>query len=125
MSFEADLYSRLSNDTEVAALVDTRVYPLAAPTEPTSPFCVYSILSKTNTNSHSGFGDISQYKVQVSCFADNYTMAKQVAGAVTSTLQNWPGAQGIQAAFSINEYDVYDKDNSLFHVPVQYLIIYQ
>ncbi|MEA4924929.1 MAG: DUF3168 domain-containing protein [Syntrophomonadaceae bacterium] len=125
MSFETDLYSRLSNDPEVAALVDTRIYPLVAPPEPTSPFCVCSILSKTNTNSHSGFGDISQYKVQVSCYADTYQTAKDVANAVTSALKTWPGAQGAQAVFRSNEHDLYDKDNNLYHVPVEFLIIYK
>ncbi len=125
MSFEADLYSRLSGDSEVVTLVDTRIYPLVAPQGTSRPYCVYLTLSKPNTYSHSGFGEISQIKIQVSCYADTYQTAKDVANAVTAALKTWPGSQGAQAVFRSNEHDLYDKDNNLYHVPVEFLIIYK
>lgn len=125
MSFESDLYTRLSNDTGLTALVDTRIYPLVAPANTTRPYCCYMVVSQPHQYSHSGFSGLSQVRTQVSCYADNHGSAKSVADAVIAALESWSDNNTIQCSMLLNEQDVFEKETGLYHVPVEFSVAYK
>ncbi len=124
MSFETDLHTRLSQDGGISALVSTRLFPALAPQGTARPYCVYTVVSKPHIYSHSGFSGLSKIKVQVSCYGDSYQQAKNVANAVISALETWPGSQGSQSAFCTNQQDVYETETGLYRIPIEFQIIY-
>lgn len=125
MSFESDLYNRLSGDTVISSLVGTRIYPSAAPQNTIRPYCVYQLVNKPHIYSHSGYSGLSQLKVQLISYGDSYQDAKQVAAAVTSLMESWPGSQGCQSAFQSNESDSFEKETNFYRVITDFLLIYQ
>lgn len=122
---EEDLYSHLSTFTGLTALVGDRVYPVTAPQTVQAPFCVFFKVSDARIYSHQGFSGLERVRVQISCYAETYLEAKQVAEQVTAAMEAWLAANvKVQASFQENELDMYDSETGLYHVPVDFFIWY-
>lgn len=119
---ETALYSRLTTYAPLEALISTRVYAVAPPQDVVLPYCVCSKVSNQRQYSHDGYSSLQRPRIQVSCFATGYLIAKQIAEQVIAALESWPGADNVQAAFMENEIDLYEQDTKLYHVPVDFLI---
>ena len=115
MSLEIALFNKLKD----VNLVSNRVYAVKAPQGVDKPYIVYSKVSNQREYSHDGFADLSRARMQVSCYADSYGSAKQVAEEVISTLEGWENV-----SFLVNEQDLYEEDTGIYHVPVDFFIWY-
>jgi hypothetical protein len=87
MSIETDLYTTLSNDAGVTALVSTRIYPSLAPEGVTHPYITYQVITGTRLSTITGVGDATRKRIQMSCHANTYSVAKSVSAAVEAALE--------------------------------------
>lgn len=82
----------LINDAAVAALIGSRVYPIALPQGSTLPAAVFHMIDATEDD----FGVLSDPRIQISCFAATYDGAKALRQAVKNCLKRYRGtAKGI------------------------------
>lgn len=91
MNIEEMLYAILSNDTDVVALVSTRIYPLFVPQDATRPAIAYQQISGPSTYSHNGNSGLQEVRFQLTCEGNTYSQANSVAIAAREALegQNW------------------------------------
>ncbi len=72
------IYSALSSDEDLAALVSDRIYPVAIPEGSTFPFVVYSGVNVQGEYSKDGcIGDNISF--QIACVSETYTNATRIA----------------------------------------------
>lgn len=128
MTLEEGLYSHLVNDSGVAALVSTRVYPLLVPQDTTLPAIAYQRISGPRDHTHSGASGLALARMQVSCLGNSYGQAKQVSEAVRAALDGLRGSLGAvsaDAVFLDNERDEWSTAFEEAVVQQDYLIWYQ
>lgn len=105
MSIETDLYSTLSNDAGVTALVSDRIYPNLAEEDDPRPYIVYQLITGERLSTITGVNDARRKRVQISCHADTYASAKAVAAAVYAALEG--------DGYLELEYDLYDHETQI------------
>ena len=80
------VFSILTNNAGVSAIVSTKVYPVTAPQLIKTPFITYSIISVTPTNTKDRPSPVDEVRVQVDCYETTYAKAETLAGAVRTAL---------------------------------------
>lgn len=108
------IYSRLSTDAAVAALVKKRIYP-HTPVDPVErPYITYHLVSM-GPRSHAMGSDPSLVtdRYQVDLWTDSYSKLITLNTAVMAMLSRWRGTEAsvvIQASFHIDRRDSYEPD---------------
>lgn len=110
MSIETSLYSTLTGDAGVSALIGTRVYPNLAPEGAAHPLVAYSVISGSHIDTIPGTGDTTRKLVQIDCHANTYSSAKAVAAAVISALEG--------DGYHRGEHDIYDSQSQVHTVAI-------
>jgi hypothetical protein len=77
-----EIYTALSANAPVAALIGTRIYPLLMPESVLLPAIVYQTVATTPQNGFSGNHGLDNVRVQVDCWADSLPAAQALAAAV-------------------------------------------
>lgn len=94
MSIEAALYTLITSDVALAALVGTRVYPLVIPQETCldATAMAYQVISSMPEYAHAE-GDVylDRVRVQLSFQAGSYGALKTAMAAVRSLLSGYSG----------------------------------
>lgn len=85
------IYSILSNDAGVTALVGTKIYPDIIPLGTAYPATVYSVVSTTPTNVKDGASTLDATVVQVDIYSDDYSEAQSIASAIRTALDTYSG----------------------------------
>ena len=91
MSIKAAIFSILSNDAGVAALVTARIYPAQAPQRVTAPFITYRRISGPRDHTLSGPTGLTRPRFEFSCWATTDDGAEALAAAVRAALANYSG----------------------------------
>lgn len=86
MSAESDLYTLLSGNAGVAALVSTRIYPDLVPEGKTLPYIGYERVSTEPVNALSGAQLGALVGLTVACWAGTRVAAEALADAVVAAL---------------------------------------
>jgi hypothetical protein len=87
MSLETKLYTLLSGNAGVVALVATRIYPLTAPQEAAMPYVVYTRVSSGRLYSLTGYSNLEYPRMQVDCYGTTYSEAKLLSEAVVTAIR--------------------------------------
>ena len=112
MSIETDLYTTLSNDSGVTALISTRIYPNLAPEGVTHPYVTYQVVTGERLSTIAGVDDAKRKRIQINCHADTYASAKDLAAAVEAALEG--------DGYLAFERDFYDPDTQIHTVNVDW-----
>lgn len=80
------IYSTLTTNTAVAAIVTKRVYPVVIPQKGSFPAVTYQRVSGNRVNGLDGAGELVQARVQVDCWAESYSAVRALADAVSAAL---------------------------------------
>jgi hypothetical protein len=113
---EQSLYSALTNDSTVSALVSTRIYPVIAPQSAALPMIVYQRVSTVPVTSIDGDSGLDSVRMQVSCWAKTYAETKSLAAAVRSAVMaNLIGVTD-------SELDDYDAETRSFRVIIDFVV---
>jgi hypothetical protein len=116
------VYSILSSNTTVTALVSTRIYPLRTPEAITQPFIIY----KTTTDpidTKDGASKQHLIDLDLTIFAKSYETAQTIYLATKTALDRYSGTvqtEKIQTIIFIDSRDSYDNSAELYRVDVMY-----
>ena len=126
MSFPADvLYTYLSTYAGLIALTSTRIYPVDGLEQCAKPYIVYAVISEIRHYCHGGYSNLSEYRVQISCYGDTLASARAVADQVVTAMDAWPAANAnVQASFFENDLYIFEENTKLHHIPVDYKVAY-
>lgn len=86
MSVQNDLYTALSGDAGLSALVGTRIYPVRVPQSPAYPLVSYMRVSNSHVNSLSGSSGLDNSRYQFDVYSDTYASANSVADAIIAAM---------------------------------------
>ena len=107
----ADIFSILSNDEGVKAIVGSRIYPNNAG-ENVMPLCIYE-LDNLNVMSTYDNGRINDCDIalRVICFGETYLQCQELAAAVIKVLDHYVGGRIYGLFFmSTNEQNIVDAE---------------
>ena len=85
MKVGAAIYSMLKDDSAVAALVGTRIYPELAEEGAATPYVVYSVVSNTPVDTKDS-APVDEAQLEVFSVADTYAAANDLADKVRAAL---------------------------------------
>src|SRR3972149_5680654 len=86
MALGEEIYTLLTNDSPVAAIVSTRIYPLIAPQDAAVPFIVYQRISGNPVNEMAGYASLENPRYQVDAYADSYAAARDLATKIHTAM---------------------------------------
>lgn len=128
MHIEQALKRHMEAQGDLTALVGERIYYVRAPQDVDTPYLVFFKVTALRPHSHEGGSGLAYSRFQLSCFANSYYEAKQMAWALQAALQGFSGTMGgaegteIGGCFYDNEQDNYEPEMRLYHIAVDYLI---
>lgn len=126
MSINSRLFSRLSADAGVSALVFAsgiyRIYPVQVPQDAQYPAVVYQTVNNTPINHLTGESDLQNDRVQIDCYAESSDQAHALADAIKAAMQ---GDANNFKAVRVSRNDIpFDDDTKLHRVSIDYSIWY-
>src|SRR5512137_1455993 len=96
MPVESKIYSALSGATIVTSVVSTRIYPMAIPQGVAAfPALVYSRAGSLRVNSLSGYSNLENAQIEVSCWATRYNDAKDLSTRVHGVMDAATGFRAL------------------------------
>ena len=81
----------LAGDTDVAAVVSTRIYPVLIPQGAALPAITYQLLSSEPFAAHDGHTGHTKDRFQINCYSTSYATAKDLAEKVRLALSGYSG----------------------------------
>ena len=118
---ETLVYTTLTGDAGVAALVGTRVYPAIIPQDAALPALAYQRISSQAIQWQDGSAAPIRPRIQVTAVADDYSEAKGLAAAVRSALNGVSSGQ-ILSSFMDTDADGFTDTSDLYTVRMDFLI---
>ncbi len=91
---EDAIWFLITNDSTVAALVVSRVYPVLAPQGAAIPYVTFQRISGPRVYHMGGATGLARVRMQVDCFAADYVAVKALATAVRGALEAQRGSLG-------------------------------
>lgn len=83
----SSIYSVLSADADIIALVGDRIYPVRAPQRTPQPYIVFTQVSGNASNHVSAQSNEREARIQVDIFARRYAIGDELRDSVISALQ--------------------------------------
>jgi hypothetical protein len=114
---EATIYSTLTNDSAVAAIVSARVYPVTLPQEATLPAITYSIVGGPRDIGLGGASGTGRARVRIDCWATEYLAVKSLLIAARAALDALSGAVA-----AMGEVDFYEDEDGVYRKTIDYYI---
>lgn len=118
MAIGESIYTELTGDADVSALVSTRVYPLIAPQNVTVPYLVYQRVSGSPVNEMAGYAGLENPRYQIDVYDDDYAGARALAVKVRTAMN----AATVFTALQQSDTDLYEAEASLFRVTMDFSI---
>jgi hypothetical protein len=125
---EQAIFSLLTNDAGVSAIVGTRVFPRGLPQNHTLPALVYQLISAPRELTHSGPETLVEARVQITAHATTYAAAKTLQNAVQVASDGFTGTPAsvtVQATRTEDGPDQYDPKTETEQAIIDILISYQ
>lgn len=120
---EIDLRNYILEQQEISDVIGNRLYPMWIPENAKMPSVAFFNVSNP---SHHDI-DVAFPRIQFSIFSDGYLEAKSISKLIKESLNRFKGELGstnvIQIAYQ-NEYENYESDTGLYHIAIDFKIIY-
>ena len=113
---ETELIAVLVADASVFALVSDRVSLTSMPEGEQRPYVVCQLINGQRTGSMNSTGLNRRARMQVSCFANSYLVAKQIAEACENAIENY---EDFGVVFN-GDQDLQDSSTKLFYTVLDY-----
>jgi len=118
MSVEQAIVQLLKADTDVAALVGTKIYPQIAPQNKVYPYIVYHLVTEIPLRHLASASNLSYSRQQLDIFADTYAKAKDLAEKVFQALDGFRGLVTYTDGSLFIQYLAKDDGNDIT-VPIE------
>ena len=122
MTIGQDIYTKLTGDAGVSALVGTRVYPAQFRQQDTLPAIRYTRISSTNYHTMSVDTGVERFRYQIDMIDDTYAGVDALSDVVKTALRRWRKT-GIQDTYIISESDIYDDELKLHRIRIDVDIV--
>lgn len=125
MSLGGAVYNILSNDTNTAAIVGTKIFPNIATQKTNFPFIIYTVIDSNPEDTKDLTGDVNRIRLQVSCFCKTYTQCETLEAAVIAILNRWNGTSDstVINSFTLdNQVDLFEEDNEVYHKAIDFIV---
>lgn len=113
----------LLSDTNVTALVGTRIYPVHMPLNAVVPnITIHEISGPEDYVTGHGYP-----RYQISCWSETFTEATTIKNAVKAGLNRFKGVVyglNIQNISLLDCEDLYEPESKLYHIPIDFQIVY-
>lgn len=86
MSVQSDLYDTLGQYAGLSAMVGVRIYPDVAPQDAATPRLVWQEVTDAPQNGLDGHDGLDNYRIQVTSWALNGTLARSVDAQVRAAM---------------------------------------
>ena len=105
------IYSILTNDSDVSALIGTRVYPQVAAQGAAFPFVVYVLQDNTPSDTKSGVSTLDEIRYDIVAAAETYSQLTDLTEKIRTALDRYSGTvEGVVVdSIQFTELDV-DND---------------
>ena len=104
------IYSILTSDSDVSAIVGTRVYPQIAAQGAACPFIVYVLQDTTPSDTKSGVSTLDEVRYDIVLASESYAEASDLTNKVRTALDRYTGTVAGVVIDSIQFIDL-DADN--------------
>lgn len=107
-TIEEALYSLVTTDTAVAALISTRFTPIEVPQKSSLPAASYQVITTPREYDQDGPAGFASPRIQITITGQTYAEAKSVGNAIRSAINGYRGTVLSVVIFGIfleNEYD--------------------
>lgn len=124
----AGLFSALTADAGIAALIGTRVYPVMLPENPTLPALIYKFVGGRSTPTLTTSG-MQRSRLEIDCYGATYDDASALRSAVIAALNGLQGqlADGtyLQNADLLNPgLDFFEDEPRQYRCMVEFYLFY-
>jgi hypothetical protein len=128
MTIEADLRTHLVNDSDVSAIVGSRVYPMRLPQGFDLPAISYQRVSGDRSKDLQGSTGHTEPRIQIDCWAKSYGEIKNLAEKLRLSLDRFTGDLGggqyVHHVSLEGERDMFEEETEILHVSQDYMISY-
>lgn len=104
------IYSILTNDSDVSALIGTRVYPQVAAQGAAFPFVVYVLQDNTPSDTKSGVSTLDEIRYDIVAAAETYSALSSLTERIRLALDRYSGTVSGIVVDSI-QFTELDVDN--------------
>ena len=104
------IYSILTNDSDVSALIGTRVYPQVAAQGAAFPFVVYVLQDNTPSDTKSGVSTLDEIRYDIVAAAETYSELSSLTERIRLALDRYTGTVSGIVVDSI-QFTELDVDN--------------
>lgn len=128
MSIEAQLFSYLTSDSTLAALIGDRLYPLLIPVDEEHPAIAYQMMDRDEEETHKGPAGTIWKDFQFSIQDKSYPGVLTVEEAVITAMQAWKGTAGdykVTRCMCTMAVDGYNLGGDIFTRRVRFEIQYK
>jgi len=112
MQIGKSIYNILANDSDVAALVGTRIFPNVAPQTTTFPFIIYDVTGVQPNDTKDGASTLDTNDVMISCYSETYSQASDLAQKIRVAMDRINvgtyGGEQIQSSQFQSYNDIFD-----------------
>jgi hypothetical protein len=115
---EIDLRAAMIAAPAVTALVGQRIAAGILPEGELRPYVTYSLVTGERIPSMTDSGLMRHARMQVNCWSQSYSEAKQIALAVQSAIE----ASALFEVVFISDQDLYDPETNLFYMVLDYSV---
>lgn len=123
MSFNEDLYTKLSGDAGVSAIVGTRITPNVFQQQDTRPAIRYTQITSTQYHLMGVDANIQNQRWQIDAIATTYNTVTDLRDAIQTCLNRWSSAGIVQDSYLDNVTDIYDDDTQMHRIKMDYNFI--
>ena len=123
---EEALYTYLTSQTALTALVATRIYPEVIPQNSALPAIAYQRVSTLPITSRDGGGELRQVRLQFDVLAPEVKTVWQVTTVLEGVLIGFKQAAAprVDVVFLDNRSDLYESETRNYRVSVDALVWY-
>jgi hypothetical protein len=112
MKIGLSIYNILANDSDIAALVDTKIFPNVAPQTTSFPFIIYDVTSVQPNDTKDGASTLDTNNVMISCYSETYSQASDLAQKIRVAMdrinEGTYGGEQIQSSQFQSYNDIFD-----------------
>jgi hypothetical protein len=117
-----DLYSLITSDPTLSALIGTRLYANVA--EPNSPadYIVFQRISRNVENAHSGYDDLGEARYQFTAYSKDQNTVESIRDALFSLLNCYDGVIDGQRVVILHtdDDDGFNPDTELHNIRIDF-----
>jgi hypothetical protein len=118
MTIKDDIYTRLSGDAGVTALVGTRIYRRVLPQDSTLPAITYTQVSERPLVNLDGENTTRNARFQFDCFGSTDSAAEDLADALRAAMIT----DSVFASVRESQSDAYTDDAKQYQVSIDFSI---